>query len=325
MPVFLADISSLARLQARRPRLATLGEALVSPLPTCAHDDAEARALFSSQRPDVVRAVSLGGGRPVDLLVPCPGLRGRSGRVSYRVWQGMVPPGSFRSLGPGVFACSPEFCFLLAMPRLSWPDRLRLGYSLCGYYPPADAEVGGTHPFRAPLTSVSLLGRYLACARGAYGANLARRVVRYLLDGSASPRETDLAIVLSLPARFGGYGLKGMRLNVPVEADARSRAISPQRRFILDEYFPESKTAVEYDGRQHGEACHLARDARRRDALLCRGISLVSVTDEQLTSQWAMEGVAALIAERCGQSSRTRARDPKAARIRLSLDLFGRA
>ena len=64
-----------------------------------------------------------------------------------------------------------------------------------------------------PPTSKSKLTEYLGTIDTSYGIDKARTAVGKLMDGSASPRETAVALMLSLPTRMGGFELPKPKLN----------------------------------------------------------------------------------------------------------------
>lgn len=126
--------------------------------------------------------------------------------VRFRVWSECVTSGSFVKVSHGVFVASPEACFAQMAGELSFEQLVKLGMELCGSYALSSRADAG-FLFREPLTSVRRLRCYLEKASGMNGAKRARASLSYVLDGSASPAETNLVMLLCLSTRRGGYGL----------------------------------------------------------------------------------------------------------------------
>lgn len=112
-------------------------------------------------------------------------------------------------------ACSPAFAFTRSAVELDFAELVLLGYEITGSYRlDSNSEQGF---FSAPplvshsaLVSVSSQGNLL-------GANKAENALRFVSSGSASPMETALAMLLSMPKAKGGYGLPSPQLNAAVE------------------------------------------------------------------------------------------------------------
>ena len=59
-----------------------------------------------------------------------------------------------------------------------------------------------------------------------HGKRKAIKALRYVANGSASSRETILTMLLTLPYRMGGYGLKQPLLNHRIDLGRRERRIA---------------------------------------------------------------------------------------------------
>lgn len=91
------------------------------------------------------------------------------------------------------------------------------GMELCGRYA---VSREGAISSRCPLTSASRLRRFVGQAEGMRGVKKARRALRFVMDDSASPMETSLALLLSMPRSLGGYGLPRPVMNLRIDAVA---------------------------------------------------------------------------------------------------------
>ena len=108
---------------------------------------------------------------------------------------------------------SPEVLFLEMAAQLSGIELVKLGYELCGVYslPMSQPNYAGTprgYSRRKALTSVARLTAHVASQSNNRSVKKARWALRYVLDGSASPRETELSMLMVLPRKLGGYGLR---------------------------------------------------------------------------------------------------------------------
>lgn len=212
--------------------------------------------------------------------------------------------------GREVFVSSPELCFVQMGTLFPFPQLVEMGFELCGTY---CLPVGGTDGFcrGLPLTdSVALRSFAEKEAAGERGVVAARKALRFVASGSASPQETVLAMLLCLPSCFGGCGFPMPKMNHRIEMPLRGRHSASKRYFLCDLFWPEAQLAVEYDSdRHHTGADRIADDANRRAALARRGIEVVTVTNRQMRNLSEFDLVVGLLAKRLGKRMRPRSRD----------------
>ena len=136
----------------------------------------------------------------------------------------------------------------------------------------------------SPLASVASLGSYAARAAGKKGRKNALKALRFIENGSASPMETVLAILLVLPYRLGGYGFPKPLLNYRIEIPASiGKTAGKSKYYYCDLYWPDRKVDVEYDSdTYHTGSERIAQDATRRNALSSTGITVVTVSRSQV-------------------------------------------
>ena len=193
-----------------------------------------------------------------------------------------------------LFASTPEFCFLQMARELPFPQLIALGFELCGTY----AACGDLTYYNVfPLTTPEKLQTFLTRASGFKGVKQARRALRYILPASASPMETNLAMLLSLPYALGGYGLEQPQMNHRIEIPKTLKRRSSSQYFKCDLYWKSANLAIEYDSDlAHAGINSTVRDALRRSTLSSIGISVVSVTKPQIMNSGAFNQLAHLIA-----------------------------
>ena len=173
------------------------------------HDGTPLPPAGKTTRADVDGLASFGLGylaKPVHLLVPSSECRIRCADARCHVRSGPFPARSFLPIDEGTFSSSPELAFVQMAEVLDCPRLVKLGDELCGIY---GIETVGIVDFdrTSPFTTVKRLGRFLLKAECMPGLVKARKAVRHIAPGSASPMETAIVLLLCLPPRLGGYGL----------------------------------------------------------------------------------------------------------------------
>lgn len=108
-------------------------------------------------------------------------------------------------------------------------------------------QSGRSFHARPPLTSLDLLAQYLSKCAGVRGVCPARKALSYAVKGFRSPAETSLALLLTLPARLGGYGLPTCVANHRIDlAESRGRYLRTPY-LLADLAWPTEMVAMEYD------------------------------------------------------------------------------
>lgn len=207
-----------------------------------------------------------------------PGVRTADG-LTYHHSSATYPKGSFLKIARGVYVCVPELVFAQMASLLPFGALLSLGYELCGCYP----VEASAYLVRHPLCSPNRLVAFCSHLRGFKGSAAAKTAARYVLAKSASPAETSLAIIATAPRNYGGFGMRGARLNEPVKLRREAERIAHGSSLVCDVLWPERGVALEYDSSQfHGSSLRLSRDSRRRSALAAQGLEIRSITASQL-------------------------------------------
>lgn len=213
-----------------------------------------------------------------------------------------LPKSSFCKLKKDVYVSSPELCFLEASRRKGVLAAVLLGCEFAGTYR-LDPE--GAQFDQQILTSRKKLEKYLAQSEGSTGIKTARRAVRFVVDGSASPMETALAMLLCLPNNLGGYGLPLPQMNHEIILDELSRDLGDRATCWGDLVWPERKLIIEYDSDTfHTGASRIANDSKRRNALVNAGYNVITVTKTQIYSVEETEKIAQFAARRLGHRIR---------------------
>ena len=140
--------------------------------------------------------------------------------------------------------------------------------------------------YRAPrLLSAELLASAVSEVGTTQGTSRALRVREFMLEGSASPMETVLGLMLTLPVDYGGFGLEKPQLNHPIDVSPHRGSLT-DRDVVTPDFLWEGRgVALEYDSDGFHAACgaaQLERDAVRANTLAALGFRVFRVTTQML-------------------------------------------
>lgn len=261
---------------------------------------------------------------PLNLLVASPSGRRNSELKRCAVWSAPLPPGSVVRMARKVYAVTPEFLLLRLAVAMPLFPLLGVLYELCGSY--ATGLWGCETSNRCqPLTAHATLDSFLAKATGSLGIKPLRRVLPYLADGSGSPMETALVLLLCVPLRWGGYGLPLPLLNPELSFDAPLNSAGAPHRLFPDLFWPAHGVVLEYDGRPfHLGADAVQRDYRRANEFQAQGISIDVLTAREVFDIEQFDIAARRIARKLGVRLRAKSFDAqwRARRRQLRKELF---
>lgn len=215
---------------------------------------------------------------------------------------------SFVRIGHGVFASCPELCFVQLMQCLPFHAAVHAGNALCGtfFLDPSRLERLGS---RVPLTTVQRIEGYLQQNPGLYGIQNARRVLRWVVDGVASPPESFLAMALGLDQRYGGYGVPNLVVNERIVPSKKAQGIAGRETLKPDLCCRAARLVIEYDSNaEHLTPQQIMRDATKRLALEADGFKVITVTALQLGNRQEVRHVAEQACARMGRRLRIQSR-----------------
>ncbi len=230
--------------------------------------------------------------------------------------------GALLQLNDSILISSAPFAFLqIAAQEKDFMKLLQLGFEICGTYQTTQTSAVPAYQV-TPLTSVRLLRDFVDHNPSFYGAHAARRALRYIADGSASPLETKLALLLGLPMLYGGYGLGIPHMNYEVETNPAALAISGRKHLRCDLCWPKAKLDVEYQSREmHEGELSRAKDSRRANALAAMGWKCIAITNDEVDSRFAMDVIAETIRKHIGKRNRVRVSDYHSRKLKLRMQL----
>ena len=250
----------------------------------------------------------------LDLMVPKRADRRRTKHVATHLCTNELPAGSFISLGLwrgdlDAYVCSPELAFLQAAHDGGAAEAIYAGYAMTADYRLDNLAPGGvTSRDRGmrdgKLTTKELIAAYLDRASKVRGAAKAKALLLYVKEGSRSPRESGLCMLMSLPVHYGGFALgeaelnkkyfirdgynEGRKRKLRVLERAPDITLTAKAEVGLDKVraglLPEVLTAlVDYDSDAiHDGSEKIHKDAERRNELaLLNGAAYFTVTTDQ--------------------------------------------
>ncbi len=285
MAIFLDGISSLEYWRAHPT---------IKMRPPNKRDCSRALKLYSSNKPSTADIAILEKlfpelTSPYRIMSPKDILRLRTKQIRNAVAApASLPARPFVDVGLGIYVCSPELCFCRLATAFKNPiEPALIGLKLAGTYRIANNKTSSaTSTAKAvPITSAKSLAISAERYKGAY-ATAAQVAARYVLDLSASPAESFIALVLTLPKRLGGFGLPAPVLNHKISTSHGLRQAVFGKAFYCDLFWPNAKLALEYDSDEfHTGSKKIERDARRRNALSSLGITVITATKRQIDNR----------------------------------------
>ena len=205
--------------------------------------------------------------------------------------------GDYMGFGDDVYVACPELVFLQMADALSVCELILLAYELCGSFATQDNVFSRGNP----LTTKQRLEDYIKQRTGEHGVKKAQEALRYVVDGSASPRETQLATLLCASQKYGGYGFPLPALNGRIDLEERQQRVLGRRFLRCDILWRQANLVIEYDSDAfHCGAEKINEDSLRRNVLRRTGITVIDVTNGQLRKAEAFHEIAIQVEDELG-------------------------
>lgn len=282
----------------------------------------KAATLSTVERPRPVRRLTLSGGSvdEAQAQIGCAHFRNQEHRVEllvrskrhthssqnarYVVCTRQLPPSAFHRLNEDRFVASPEFAFIALARQLDLIDLVLLGCELTGTYVTSDADERGFVQCE-PLATIASLARMASNCTGFGGIKRALAASRHVVENAASPMESCVALLLTMPRRLGGYGLPKPRLNYKLELSREQRIPLKRKSITVDMMWPSAKMAIEYESTawHHGDE-KFVQDSIRRNDIRSLGYDVTTITRNEYKSIAAMDRIAANVAAKVGHRLR---------------------
>lgn len=275
-------------------------------------------------------AVEFSEKRPLDVLVPAKNQRLRLKGVSCSFRTCQHPANSFVHLGNGIAMSCPELMFIELARVMDPVAHLLLGMELCGRFSRSsdNPRFGMVAYDIEPVTSVERLRAYAREAHAVRGASQALGTIDRICENAWLPMEAIIAALAMLPLSKLGYDLWPIGLNPRKELGERLSALSDAESRVPDIMFCGTGVGLNYDGEDHfrlfevvqaamalerdpgnsdlvrelDEALGHARaaivsDKRRDRDLMSLGLSVFSMTKEDLAGEGGLDRVMGQIIE----------------------------
>ena len=313
MKLVLSHSSALDFIRENRWRRGELPPASIRVLSDCASSLKEVESIFIPAFDQSEPRLEILVGNAADAM--------KSKQHVCRVLKFPPISGMFCKIAKNAYVASPEMVFVQMATRLSFLELIQLGMELCGTYAPN--PYGKRFDERPPVTSKKRLENFCERVRGMRGAAIARKALRWVVDGSNSPAETALVLFLCLPVRLGGYGFEYPDMNPTTPLGKRASKMAEYPTMRCDLHWVEKHVVVEYDSDQeHLSSQSAANDARRRNVLGYKNINVITVRKPMLYTPRSFDDVVRQLAKALGRRLRPRDLEFTAARSELRFELF---
>lgn len=176
---------------------------------------------------------------------------------------------------------------------------------------------------RPAISSAQSFEEFAFSIRYLHGLRRIRELTPYIIDGSASPIETNMVLICCLPAHMGGEAWEHPILNMRIDLSPAAQKLSGTAYCIGDQVWPHIKLVIE----ENGEAYHSDRDgfalaSGRRAALEAMGYIVQEINYRQMSDLEQLDQILLTIAEKAGFSSQPRTPAFIKSRYELCHDLF---
>ena len=202
------------------------------------------------------------------------------------------PARSFCRINKTTYVVSPELLFLESAIHMDFLQLLLLGYELTAKHVIDTTDIRGICKSK-PLITAEKLQTYLAHFDRYKGLDKARKAADLVSGKSASPMETRLAILLTLPRRLGGFGLPKPVMNHRIAIDSDKSQGFNKGNLEFDLFWKKGNLAVEYDSDLfHSSDSKIGDDSAKRNAALRHGYKVITVTKDEFADINRMEDIA---------------------------------
>lgn len=261
---------------------------------------------------------------PWHFMVADDHMRFQKKTYGYTLCTGPVPQDAFYCLSAHACIATPELVFVELARKLPFEQVIKLGNELCGTYACLHDADGAALNREQPLTSVRRLRAFAERASWMRGTRKALRALRYVLEGAASPREAELAMLAALPTHLGGRGYPQPQMGLRVDFNKHAATIAGRRFARCDLGWREAKLDVEYDGRDYHyrTEAQMLNDKARANALACMGYDVVTVSRYDFASAHRLEALMDEISRKLGHRVHRKLPDARERRERLHASLL---
>jgi len=215
------------------------------------------------------------------LEVPSKHLRIMRSQFKYAVRTNTIPSKSYVQINERACVACPEYSIMQLANVLEFPQLIAYICELTGTYRLSWDCERRIMSDASPITSIQKCKQFFGQADGVYGVKKARRALKYATDGCASPMETELFIMLTLPKSMGGFGFPKPDMNACIQIPHKHQGYLGQASISPDMLW--GNVALEYDSRlTHSSYEQINKDIRRANTLSALRIDSLSVRTEDM-------------------------------------------
>ena len=128
---------------------------------------------------------------------------------------------------------------------------------MCGTYSIFKSNTSNFTSNIIPLTTPERINNFLNSLKNyvkhTNGLLKAINAAKYLESNAASPQESKLYLMLCAPRKYGGYGIKNLKLNYKITLSQKATDILGYKTIRPDLSNPSKKIAIEYDSTAYHE------------------------------------------------------------------------
>lgn len=238
----------------------------------------------------------------IELLVKDADQRRRTDLVLCNTWGPRpLPDLSLCEIGTGIYAISPELCIVRLVGRVSREELMRITADLMGIYCLSSTNKIDLFQ-REPLVTKASLESYLKSAQGIRGVKSVQRLLPWIPERSASPRETSMDLMLAAPSIIGGMGIPGFEANKRFDPKGDA-ALLTQKKFLVADvaYDMPDGPLLEYNSIKHHDTPEqLEYDFEKITALEKMGYTVIPISTRQFSDFDTFLAVASNVKERLG-------------------------
>lgn len=216
-----------------------------------------------------------------------------------------LPSRSVLPIGAGLYAVAPELCVIRLAVQLPRLEFLRAFTDLLGIF--CLSKLDRTNLIsREPILTLTDMREFLDKVKGFPGTKLVRKALDWVVERSASPRETTMNLLLRLPTRMGGYGLPSLEANYRFDLEGDAAYLTSKSYLVADVAWPEANLVLEYNSSKHHDNEEQKEfDFDKITAMQHMGKTVIPVSTRILNDYEAFSAVARDVRNKLGIRNRS--------------------
>ena len=228
----------------------------------------------------------------LSLAVADESQRIRRSKYKYHVMPPNLPAGSFAQLNEEICVASPELTLMQVSRHFSQVHLSRSICEACGSYVSMPGFDGKYIDDLSPITSREKLEAFANSCPGGFCVAPLRRALGWCSEHSASPRETELQLLLNMGTFYGGAHVPRFEMNVKLALPAPFQRYLGKRYVVPDLYDAAANLDVEYmSDQEHLGSERKNQDSKRRNVLEQMGVHVIEVWNEDMKNAVAFERI----------------------------------